>query len=128
MRLFFAIIFFTLLGLLLALTYYPDLPDMKIKVKDEWFRLDYIGHLGFYAAIAAAFLTWRAGWRSKIPGMLLFLTILGGFILGTATEYSQLAIPRRSFNPFDMMYNCLGILVGVTGMFGFSRKVSGKRG
>ena len=123
MRTFFAILFFALLAILLVLTYYPDLPDMKVKVNDEWFRLDYIGHLGFYAAIAAAFLTWQAGWRSKIHGKLLFFTILGGIILGIATEYSQLAIPGRSFNPFDMMYNCLGILVGVAGVVVFSRKV-----
>jgi len=35
----FAILFFTLLSALLALTYYPDLPDLKVRIKDEWFRL-----------------------------------------------------------------------------------------
>jgi len=126
LRLFFGILFFVLLGTLLALTYYPNLPDLKIHVKDEWFRLDYIGHLGFYAAIASSFLTWRAGWRNKTPGKLLFYSIPGGIVLGIATEISQLAIPGRSFNLFDMVYNCLGILLGVAAVVIFSRRVNSK--
>ena len=118
----FAILFFTLLSALLALTYYPDLPDLKVRIKDEWFRLDYIGHLGFYAAISASFIIWRTGWRGKIPGILIFFTILAGTITGIITEFSQLAIPGRSFNPVDMMYNCAGVLVGVAVVYALSRK------
>ena len=123
MRLFFAILFFTLLGTLLALTYYPDLPDLKVRIKDEWFRLDYIGHLGFYTAVGASFLIWRTGWRNKIPGLLYFYTISGGIFLGIVTEISQLAIPGRSFNPVDMACNCIGIFVGVAMVYVLSRKV-----
>jgi hypothetical protein len=122
LRLFFGILFFVLLGTLLALTYYPNLPDLKINIRDEWFRLDYIGHLGFYAAIASSFLAWRAGWRNKIPGKLLFYTIPGGIVLGIVTEISQLAIPGRSFNLVDMAYNCLGILSGAAAVVVFSRR------
>jgi len=122
-RTFFAFLFFTLLGALLALTYYPDLPDVKLRIKDEWFRLDYIGHLGFYAAITASFLIWRAGWRNKIPGKLLIFTLFGGFNLGVGTEISQIAVPGRSFNAFDMAYNCIGILVGVAAVVAISRNV-----
>ncbi|NTV84051.1 MAG: VanZ family protein [Bacteroidales bacterium] len=122
LRAIFAILFFTLLAALLALTYYPDLPDLKVRVRDEWFRLDYIGHLGFYAAISASFITWRTGWRGKIPGMLIFFTILAGTITGIITEFSQLAIPGRSFNPVDMAYNCAGVLAGVAVVYALSRK------
>ncbi len=122
LRAIFAILFFTLLAALLALTYYPDLPDLKVRVRDEWFRLDYIGHLGFYAAISASFITWRTGWRGKIPGMLIFFTILAGTITGIITEFSQLAIPGRSFDPVDMAYNCAGVLAGVAVVYALSRK------
>jgi len=118
----FAILFFTLLAALLALTYYPDLPDLKVRIKNEWFRLDYIGHLGFYAAISASFIIWRTGWRGKIPGILIFFTILAGTITGIITEFSQLAIPGRSFNPVDMMYNCAGVMAGVAVVYALSRK------
>ncbi len=129
LRTIFAILFFTLLAALLALTYYPDLPDLKVRVKGEWFRLDYIGHLGFYAAISASFITWRTGWRGKIPGILIFFTILAGTVTGIITEFSQLAIPGRSFNPVDMAYNFAGVLVGVAGVWVLRRgREAGKRG
>ena len=122
LRAIFAILFFTLLAALLALTYYPDLPDLKVRIQNEWFRLDYIGHLGFYAAISASFIIWRTGWRGKIPGILIFFTILAGTITGIITEFSQLAIPGRSFNPVDMMYNCAGVMAGVAVVYALSRK------
>jgi VanZ family protein len=122
LRTIFAFLFFTLLAAMLALTYYPDLPDLKVRIKNEWFRLDYIGHLGFYAAISASFIIWRTGWRGKIPGILIFFTILAGTITGIITEFSQLAIPGRSFNPVDMMYNCAGVMAGVAVVYALSRK------
>ncbi|MCU0370596.1 MAG: VanZ family protein [Bacteroidales bacterium] len=122
LRTIFAILFFILLAVMLALTYYPDLPDLKVRIRNEWFRLDYIGHLGFYAAISASFITWRTGWRGKIPGILIFFTILAGVATGIITEFSQLAIPGRSFNPVDMVYNLAGVLAGVAVVYALSRK------
>jgi VanZ family protein len=119
----FAILFFTWLAVLLLLTYYPNLPEMKIRVRNDWFRLDYLGHFGFYAGLIALFLTWQAGWRAKIPGRLITWTIIGGLMLGTATEFSQLAIPGRHFNPVDMACNYAGILVGIAVVFALSFKV-----
>jgi VanZ family protein len=108
-----AILFFTLLAALIALTYWPDMPDVKLRIRHEWIRLDYIGHLGFYAAVAFSFILWRVGWRKKIPLLLLVLTLAAGIALGIVTEYSQQLIPGRSFNPMDMLYNCVGVTVGV---------------
>jgi VanZ family protein len=127
LRLLFAILFFTWLTALLVLTYYPDLPDLKVQVRKEWFRLDYIGHMGFYAGLTALFLTWQAGWRAKIPGRLMLWTILCGIVLGTATELSQLAIPGRSFNPVDMACNYAGTLAGVVVVYALSWKVSSEQ-
>jgi hypothetical protein len=118
----FAILFFTWLTALLVLTYYPNLPDMKIRVRDDWFRLDYLGHLGFYAGLIALFLTWQAGWRDKIPGRLIFWSTTCGMVFAIATEFSQLAIPGRSFNPVDLVCNFAGILVGVAAAYALSIK------
>jgi VanZ family protein len=122
-RFFFAILFFTWLAALLVLTYYPNLPDMKVRVRDDWFRLDYFGHFGFYAGLMALFLTWQAGWRGKIPGRLIFWSTFGGLLLAIATEFSQLAIPGRSFNPVDMACNFGGILAGIAVVYALSWKV-----
>jgi len=123
-----AIIFFLLIGILLVLTYYPDLPDVKVRIRGEWFRLDYIGHLGFYAAIASTFLVWQTGWRKKIPIKLIILTFIAGIVLGIFTEYSQKFILGRSFNPMDMLYNCVGIVAGVLFSWAVGQKVDGGEG
>ena len=122
-RFFFAILFFAWLTALLVLTFYPNLPQMKIRVHDDLFRLDYLGHFGFYSGLVALFLTWQAGWRVKIPPRLLIIAIIGGFILGIATEFSQRTIPGRHFNPIDMACNFSGILVGVAVVYALSRCV-----
>jgi VanZ family protein len=126
-RLLFAILFFTWLTALLVLTYYPNLPELKIRVHHELFRLDYLGHMGFYAGLIALFLTWQAGWRARIPGRLLFWTILGGVAMGITTEFTQLAIPGRSFNLIDMACNFSGIMIGVAAVYALSWKVNVKR-
>ena len=116
LRIISAIIFFLLLGTLLTLTYYPNLPDMKVKVNDDWLRLDYVVHLGFYAAIVSSFLVWQAGWRKKISWKLLIPTLLVGLLVGIFTEYTQQSISGRSFNPLDMLYNCVGVVIGAVVM------------
>jgi VanZ family protein len=122
-RLYFAILFFILLATLLALTYYPDLPDVKLHVKDKWIRLDYIGHLGFYAALATAFLLWRTGWRKKVPVRMLLFTLLAGFAFGVITEFTQRFVHGRAFNPLDMLYNCIGILAGIAFIFALGKRI-----
>jgi VanZ family protein len=112
MRKFFCILFFSLLAALLILTYYPHMPQMKVRIHGEWFRLDYLGHFGFYAAITASFLEWRAGWRGKISDNLLIFTVIGSFALAILTEFTQLAVPGRSLSLNDMACNLTGVLIG----------------
>lgn len=121
MRLLFAILFFSLLGALIFLTYYPDMPDMKVRIRNEWFRLDYFGHMGFYAALTASFLIWRTGWRGKVNPLFLLWTIFGGVVLGVVTELTQSFIPGRSSNPVDLIYNIAGILTGAAAVYLISR-------
>ena len=122
-----AILFFLLLAALLILSYWPNIPDIKVRMRGEWFRLDYIGHFGFYASTAFSFLLWQAGWREKIPAKLLLLTLLGGFILAVLNEYIQRLIPGRSYNLIDMMYSCIGVILGVAGIWVISVKWKGDK-
>jgi VanZ family protein len=127
-RLPFAVLFFTWLAALLVLTFYPHLPNMKIRVMDEWFRLDYIGHAGFYAGLSALFLLWQTGWRGRIPGMLIFWTILGITLLGTGNEFVQRGIPGRSFNTIDMACNFAGTIIGVVSVVVVGNRGRGEEG
>jgi VanZ family protein len=118
----FAILFYTWLAALLVLTFYPNLPDLKIQVRHEWFRLDYIGHFGFYSGLIVIFFIWQAGWRARVPSRLIIMAVFGGSIIAVATEFSQLIIPGRSFNPIDMACNFAGILTGVIATYAWSRR------
>lgn len=113
LRKIFGFLFFLWLGGLLVLTYYPHLPTFKVRIRHELFRLDYIGHFGFYAVLTVLFLFWQAGWGQKIRMKLLFITLLAGIFLASFTELTQIMIPGRTMNPFDLLYNCLGIVAGV---------------
>ncbi len=50
--------------------------------------------------------------------------LIGGLVLAIVTEFSQLAIPGRSFNPVDMACNFAGILAGVAAVYALSWKVT----
>ena len=98
---------------LLVLTYYPNFPNLKVRIRHEWFRLDYIGHFGFYAVLTVLFLLWQVGWGQKIRMKLLVITMIAGIFMASFTELTQIMIPGRTMNPFDLLYNCLGIVAGV---------------
>jgi VanZ family protein len=105
--------FFSWLAALLVLTYYPDMPDIKVRIRDEWFRTDYLGHAGFYALLILFFLLWQKFARKILSTRFILLTATSGILLGALTEATQHFIPGRSVNPFDLMYNCLGIIAGI---------------
>ena len=105
-------LFFSWLTALLVLTYYPDLPDIKVRIRDEWFRTDYLGHAGFYAVLMLLFLLWHKFRRGALGRVFLLWATLGGIAFSALTEATQYFVPGRSVNPFDLMYNCLGIIAG----------------
>jgi VanZ family protein len=115
-----ATLFFTWLIALLALTYWPNMPEMDIE--EKWFRTDYLGHFGFYAMLVIFFLLWQRGRNRKVTIRTIVLAGLGGIALGAITEFSQLFIPDRTLNPVDMLFNCLGIVAGAITFAAFRRR------
>ena len=105
-----AAFFFAWLIALLALTYWPHMPD--ITTEEDGFRTDYLGHFGFYAVLLLIFLLWQQFRGRKITLNYIIQVALIGLALGTVTELTQQFIPDRSLNPFDLMFNCLGIVAG----------------
>lgn len=82
-------------------------------IRDEWFRLDYIGHAGFYALLILFFLLWQKSAGKMLRARFILLAATFGILFGALTEATQYFIPGRSVNPFDLMYNCLGIVAGI---------------
>lgn len=107
-----AFLFFTWLAALLALTYWPNLHDVEVKVGDEWWRTDYLGHFGFYLLLVLFFLVWQRARGKEVTSNYILMVALAGVAFGAITEFTQQLTPGRSLNPFDMMYNCLGVVAG----------------
>jgi VanZ family protein len=98
---------------LLFLTFYPRLPTAKIEIGEDIFRLDYIGHFIFYAILITLFLLWRSDAEFKTSKRIFIFSLVAGLAFASLTEISQLFIPERTFNPLDLIYNCLGIVAGL---------------
>lgn len=92
--------------------------------KKHWggIRTDYIIHaLIFIPWMILANLRWNQNNHCKI-----FWSVLGiGFALALVSEFVQLLIPGKAFNPIDLAANGVGIIVGA--MIWFLLSCSGKR-
>jgi VanZ family protein len=115
-----AIFFFGWLIILLAITYWPNMPD--INADEKKFRADYLGHFGFYALLLIIFLLWQKYRGRNINSGLILQAALVGIALGVITEFTQQLAPGRTLNPIDMLMNCTGIAVGALAFALFQRR------
>ena len=89
-----------------------NLSKTRVNVLFE-IRLDHLLHFGAYLLICIYYLA------GKILGYRLFKTksllkfIIAVLILAVVTEVVQLWVPARSFNPFDLVANVVGVVFGM---------------
>lgn len=109
----FAVLFWLWVALIAYFTLTPNNPQLKIDVKGQSFRLDYIMHFLVYFGLAILYLFWKADnfFNVKTKNLVYFLII--ALILSGLSEYIQTYIPGRSFNPVDFYSNASGIIIGV---------------
>ena len=89
------------------------------------FRLDYLIHTSIYAGIFFIYPMGKWLGVSKVENSSpLRKIILWAFSLGVGTEFLQLILPYRAFNPADMLANVSGICVGVLGYFMFRKQLT----
>ncbi len=103
---------------LLVLTYTPTMPNTKIELDDgHYIRLDYFGHLVFYALLIIFLFLWKRDFRTSRKRLLYccIVVLLVGGAFAILNEVFQQFIPGRTYNPVDMFYNVMGIVVGVIG-------------
>ena len=79
-------------------------------------RLDYVFH-GLGCLMLPLTLVFGKPNPSKIRNMYLLFTILYVCCL----ELIQIFIPYRSYNNYDLMYNVIGVMIGVFITIGFSK-------
>lgn len=109
----FALAFWIWIAVILYFTLIPNSPKLKVDIKNQSFRLDYIIHFLVYFSLAILYMLWKADKYFKIKSKHLVYFLIGGLILSGISEYAQTYIPGRTFNPVDFYSNMAGIIVGM---------------
>ena len=103
-------VFWTLL--LVFVSVYPDSKKIVIEGKSD-FRWDYLEHFVAYSVFGGLYIVWRANADFTIRNIELAFLFSITCVFSMLTEYVQLLIPGRSFNVIDMLYNVVGVLIGI---------------
>ncbi len=109
----FSFIFWLWVAIILYFTLTPSSPQMKVDVKEQSFRLDYLLHFLVYFSLSILYLLWKADNFLNVKVKYLIYFLGGALIVSGLIEYVQLYIPGRSFNPIDYLSNAAGIILGV---------------
>lgn len=109
----FAVLFWIWVVLILYFTLTPSSPKMKVEIKEDSFRLDYILHFLVYFSLAILYLLWKANRFLKVQIRSSIYFLLIALVLSGIGEYVQSYIPGRTFNPLDYYSNAAGIILGV---------------
>ncbi len=87
-------------GTIVWLSLAPGLPTIDIEQGDK------LGHLLGYGVLMFWFCQLYAAGRTR------FVYALGFAALGVALEFTQRALGYRTYEPFDMVANALGVALG----------------
>ena len=90
----------------------PQFFPQCFKISPDFsFRLDYILHFLSYFFLASFLTIWKFS-KDKKYRLILFITIFG-IIVSSIFEIIQYFLPSRTFNPYDMLCNFSGFLIGI---------------
>ncbi len=104
-------LFFLCLVVIIVVSALPKFNVNSYDVGSEGFsiRLDYLLHFLAYLALSAFFLLWKE--ENPLLSVIIILAI--GAFVAFMTEFQQIYIPGRAYNPVDMYYNVSGVGVGI---------------
>jgi VanZ family protein len=126
-RTLFQLLFWTWLIFILINTLSPNQINSGASGKDILFiRLDYLEHFGAYLLLALFFYYWQANGHLSLFKKQFLIFLSGAIVLVVGSEFSQLFIPGRSFNEYDLLANGLGLAGGIIIPQIFSRKAKHK--
>ena len=109
----FAIIFWFWVAIILYFTLTPRSPYMKVEIREQSFRLDYILHFLIYFGLSVLYMLWKADNFLMVKNKYFVYFLITALMLSGMSEYAQTYIPGRSFNPIDYYLNALGIILGL---------------
>jgi VanZ family protein len=123
-RTLFQILFWSWLIFILINTLSPKQLTTGGSDQDLFFiRLDYLEHFGAYLILAVFFYFWQANGHLSLFKKQFLIFLAGAIVLVVGSELSQLIIPGRSFNEYDLLANGLGLAAGILFPQFYYRKV-----
>ncbi|MBI9054055.1 MAG: VanZ family protein [Bacteroidales bacterium] len=110
---YFALGFWLWLLIILLITLLPQSHRIINIDTNSKFRLDYTIHFLVYFSLSVLFIFWRIDEWLKISNKELLWYIFSGIAICAITELLQFYIPERTFNKTDLLFNILGVIVGI---------------
>ena len=108
----FRILFWLSLATITIASIIPQFFPQHIIISPDFsFRLDYILHFLSYFFLASFLTIWKLS-KDKKYRLILFITIFG-IIVSSIFEIIQYFLPSRTFNPYDMLSNFSGFIIGL---------------
>lgn len=107
----FKIIFWLWALTLFILSSIPNIPTQQINIWDEPFRLDYLEHFGVFFLLGLFYILWKSEKEVVFSYVKNRWYILALLVFASLNELHQIWIPGRTFNPLDLIYNTLGLVV-----------------
>jgi VanZ family protein len=108
----FKIAFWVYLLAIVVVSVIPSAGITRVNINNSIYRVDYALHaLAFFILPILAFLAAsnKLGFSSKLWWFMIILSLLVAIL----TEFVQIYVPGRRFNPLDIYSNLLGLLIGV---------------
>ena len=98
--------------MVIILSILPATPKSRINLWGLDFRMDYVEHLVVYFMLGLLYVNRKKSLVNEtIPIKVLYILIW--MIFAIVTELVQKFVAGRSFNPNDMFYNVIGIILGL---------------
>ena len=105
-------------SIILILNVIPNTPEQKIELFGSPFRLDYLEHFAIFFILGILFNLVKNSFKISVILLLISYAIL--------TEVVQLIIPGRTFNPWDFIYNVIGLIAALIPFKNIKKKISRK--
>ncbi len=108
----FRILFWLSLAIITIASIIPQFFPQRVKISHDFsFRLDYVLHFLSYFFLASFLTFWKFS-KNKKYKLILFIVIFG-IIVSSIFETIQYFLPSRTFNPYDMLCNFSGFIIGL---------------
>ena len=109
--------------MVIILSVLPGTPKSRINLWGLDFRMDYVEHLVVYFILGLLYVNRKRRLVSETT-LIKVLYILMWMIFAIVMELVQKFIAGRSFNPNDMYYNVIGIILGLVVTMAYFNKLN----